>query len=108
MSSLIPISGGNVPTIIGIEAVPGVVATIGKWLAYDQNTLVPNQTMEKNTENRGNRQMGTRVPGMKNPGGTLLGHQTDKTLPQSGAAARPETFPPSPPPSPRSGRSRVS
>jgi hypothetical protein len=87
MSSLIPISGGNVPTIIGIEAVPGVVATIGKWLAYDQNTLVPNQTMEKNTELRGNRQMGTRVPGMKNPGGTLLGHQTDKTLPQSWAAA---------------------
>ena len=87
MSSLIPISNTNVQTIIGIEAVPGVVATIGKWLAYEQNTLVPNQVMEKNTELRGNRQMGTRVPGMKNPGGTLLGHQTDKTLPQSWASA---------------------
>jgi hypothetical protein len=86
-SSLTPVSGQNVPTIIGVEAVPGVVATVGKWIAYDQNTLVPNQTMEKNTENRGNAQMGTRVPGMKNPGGTLAGHQTDKTLPQSWYAA---------------------
>jgi hypothetical protein len=87
MSSLVPISNTNVQTLIGIESAPGTVATVGKWIAYDQNSLSPNQAMEKNTELRGNRQMGTRVPGMKSPGGTLGGHQTDKTLPQTWYAA---------------------
>jgi Phage tail tube protein len=83
MPSNIPISNTNVDTVIGFEAVPGVVATAGKRLAYETNSLVPNQTMEKNVELRGNRQAGARVPGMKNPGGTLLRHQTDLSLPLS-------------------------
>lgn len=81
MASTIPISSTNIVTLLGLESAFATVATKGKQIAYDQNTLVRNQTMEKNTELRGNRQMGTRVPGQKNPGGTLLGHQTDQLLP---------------------------
>lgn len=77
----VPLSNTNIATLIGLESAFGVVATNGFWIAYDQNTLVPNQTLEKNSELRGNRQSGTRIPGAKNPGGTLLFHQTDKTLP---------------------------
>src|SRR5674476_1475239 len=77
----VPLSNTDIATLIGLESAFGVVATNGFQLAYDQNTLIRNQTLEKNTELRGNRQMGTRVPGAKNPSGTLLFHQTDKTLP---------------------------
>jgi hypothetical protein len=83
----IPLSNTNLATLIGLESAFGVVATNGFRLAYEQNTLIRNQALEKNTELRGNRQMGTRVPGAKNPGGTLLFHQTDKTLPFSLYAA---------------------
>jgi hypothetical protein len=77
----IPLSNTNIATLIGIESAYGSVATNGFRLAYEQNTLVRNQALEKNTELRGGRQMGTSVPGVKNPGGTLLFHQTDQTLP---------------------------
>jgi hypothetical protein len=83
MPSTVPISNTNIVTTIGIESAFGVVATAGKQIAYEQNTLVRAQTLEKNTELRGGRQMGTRVPGAKNPAGTLLGHQTDLLLPLS-------------------------
>jgi hypothetical protein len=87
MPSTIPISMTNVVTTLGIESAFGVVATNGKIIAYEQNTLVRNQTLEKNTELRGVREMGTRVPGAKSPSGTLLGHQTDLLLPLSLYAA---------------------
>jgi hypothetical protein len=77
----VPLSNTNIATLIGLESDWGVVATNGFQLAYEQNTLVRNQALEKNTELRGVRQAGTRVPGAKNPSGTLLFHQTDKTLP---------------------------
>jgi hypothetical protein len=83
MASTIPISNTNIVTLLGIESAFGVVATVGKQIAYEQNTLVRNQALEKNSELRGNRQMGTRVPGNKNPSGTILGHQTDVLLPLS-------------------------
>jgi hypothetical protein len=87
MPSTIPISSTNIVTIMGLESAFATIATNGFQIAYDQNTLVRNQTLEKNVELRGSRQMGTRVPGQKNPGGTLLGHQTDLILPMSYYAA---------------------
>src|SRR3974377_2019185 len=81
MASTIPISNTNIVTLIGLERALATAATVAFQLPYEQNTLVRNQTLEKNTELRGNRQMGTRVPGQKNPGGTLLGHQTDPLPP---------------------------
>jgi Phage tail tube protein len=81
MSSRIPYSLTDVATLIGFEATPGTVATNGKWIAYGTNSFSPNQGMIKNTENRGNRQSGTRVPDVRNPGGNLTWHQNDKTMP---------------------------
>ncbi len=87
MASTVPISNTNIVTLIGLQADFDTIAAKAFQIAYEQNTLVRNQALEKNTELRGNRQMGTRVPGQKNPGGTILGHQTDQLLPMSYYAA---------------------
>src|SRR3974377_318488 len=81
MANTSPISNTKIVTLIGLESAFATAATVAFQIAYDQNPPARNQTLEKNTELRGNRQMGTRVPGQKNPGGTLLGHQTDQLLP---------------------------
>src|SRR3974377_542994 len=81
MASTIPISNTNIVTLIGLESAFATAATVAFQIAAEENTLIPHQTLEKNAELRGNRQMGTRVPGQKNPGGTMLGHQTDQLLP---------------------------
>lgn len=81
MASTIPISNTNIVTLIGLQSDFETVATTAFQIAYEQNTLVRNQALEKNTELRGNRQMGTKVPGQKNPAGMLMGHATDKLLP---------------------------
>lgn len=87
MASTTPISNTNIVTLIGLQADFETIAAKAFQIAYEQNTLVRNQSLEKNTELRGNRQMGTRVPGQKNPGGTILGHQTDQLLPMTYYAA---------------------
>jgi hypothetical protein len=81
--SRIPISSSNIATLIGFQTSHGVAATNAYQIAYDANTLVPNQTLEANNELRGNRQSGSKIPGAKAPGGTLTFHQTDLTLPFS-------------------------
>lgn len=87
MASTVPISNTNIVTLIGLQADFETVATTAFQIAYEQNTLVRNQSLEKNTELRGNRQPGTKVPGQQSPGGTILGHQTDQLLPMSWYAA---------------------
>ena len=85
---IIPVSKTNVRTVIDLldpaatppfSALKGVPK--GKWIAYDSNGYSRQQTLEKNVELRGTRQMGTRVVGPKNPAGPLKGHMTDGTLP---------------------------
>lgn len=80
MASTIPISKTNVVTTIGHEPTEGTSATKGMKIAYDSNAFSRQQTLEKNVELRGTRQMGTRVPGPRAPGGGLTGHQTDQTI----------------------------
>ena len=89
-ATVIPISNANVETMIDTEDAYGVVnagtgpRTLnphGKIIAYDSQTFSRQQTLEKNSELRGARQSGTRVPGPKAPGGSLVGHMTDQTLP---------------------------
>lgn len=78
-----PISKTNVVTLINRETTYGsapVTASSYKHLAFNASSLVRQQTLIANPENRGSRMQGALVVGPKNPGGPVQGYQNDQTI----------------------------